>query len=72
MRTIITLSDNHVKLLGELCGTEKVSRAELIRKAIDAYVEKKRLAKNSVDVFGLWKKRKIDALEYENNIRNEW
>jgi metal-responsive CopG/Arc/MetJ family transcriptional regulator len=72
MRTIITLTENHVKLLRELCNTEKVSRAELIRKAINAYAQKKSLDKSSVNVFGIWKKRKINALQYESNIRNEW
>jgi metal-responsive CopG/Arc/MetJ family transcriptional regulator len=72
MRTIITLTDKHVKLLRELCDAEKISRAELIRKAIDAYAEKKRSTKKSANVFGIWKKHKVDALQYENNIRNEW
>ena len=72
MRTIITLSKDHLTSLQELCNDEKISRAELIRRAISLYIEKKYSLKKSPDVFGLWKKRKINSLKYEDSLRHEW
>lgn len=74
MRTIITLTKEQVKFLKNLQSREKgkVSRAELIRRALDFYSKsiKTNIPKN--EVFGLWKKRKVDALKYEDQLRDEW
>jgi metal-responsive CopG/Arc/MetJ family transcriptional regulator len=71
MRTLVDIGDTEVKALDRLAQREKVSRAALIRKAIDDF-----LARNSstreVEAFGLWGDRKVDGLEYQEDMRREW
>lgn len=71
MRTLVDIGDPEVKALDLLAQREKVSRAALIRKAIDDF-----LARNSstseVEAFGLWGDRKVDGLAYQEDIRSEW
>jgi metal-responsive CopG/Arc/MetJ family transcriptional regulator len=70
MRTLVDIPDRQIKDLAVICEAEKVSRAEVIRQAISAYLEKKK--PETVDAFGLWKKRKIDGLTYQEQVRSEW
>lgn len=44
--------------------------AELIRQAVSGFLsENKAGLENS---FGLWKKRAVDGVEYQEQLRNEW
>jgi metal-responsive CopG/Arc/MetJ family transcriptional regulator len=70
MRTLVDIPDRQIKDLAAICEAEKVSRAEVIRQAIAAYLEKKK--PEAVDAFGLWKARKIDGLTYQEQARSEW
>ena len=70
MRTLVDISDGQLKDLAVICAAEKMSRAELIRQAISAFLEKKKPAE--ADVFGLWKERRVDGLEYQEQVRSEW
>jgi hypothetical protein len=72
MRLIITLSKKQLKELKLLEQNKNISRDKLIHNAIDAYIEEKCSIKNIPDVFGLWKNRKINALEYEDHIRADF
>jgi len=47
------------------------SRTFVIREAVVDYLKKRR-PKDVNSVFGLWKDDKRDALEIENELRNEW
>ncbi|KAA1184453.1 CopG family transcriptional regulator [Rhizobium tropici] len=71
MRILVDIGDPEVKALDQLAQREKVSRAALIRKAIDDF-----LARNAsiseVEAFGLWADQKVDGLAYQKDIRNEW
>lgn len=71
MRTIIDIPENQLEKLIQFCKREKVSRAEAIRRAIFDYL---RIVQTEPDdkVFGLWKGRKIDALNYQKRLRKEW
>jgi metal-responsive CopG/Arc/MetJ family transcriptional regulator len=71
MRTLVDLGENQVRELDELSKKEKRSRAALIRQAIDDYLEKRR-SKREDDAFGLWGKRKVDGLVYQERVRSEW
>ena len=71
MRTLIDLGESHMRALDELSKREKRSRASLIRQAIDDYLGK-RCEKQSGDAFGLWGKRKVDGLAYQEKMRGEW
>jgi hypothetical protein len=70
MRTLVDIPDRQIKDLTAICEAENVSRAEAIRQAISAYLEKKK--PGAVDAFGLWKGRVVDGLTYQEQVRSEW
>lgn len=70
MRTLVDIPDRQIEDLTRICEVRKVSRAEVIRQAISAYIEKSQ--SSTVDAFGLWKNRKIDGLTYQEQVRSEW
>ena len=72
MRTLIDLPENTIQALRRLSSKEKVSRAEVIRRAIARYLEEHPQVEAGVDVFGLWKSRKINSLKYQDELRSEW
>jgi len=73
MRTIIDIPDIQVKVLNHLSKKKKVSRAEVIRQALTNYISKYSKTKKSYkESFGLWKDNKLDSIEYQRNLRNEW
>lgn len=75
MRTIIDLTDEQLARLEEVADREGISRAEAIRRAVDAAYAgaaagNSRAAREAA--FGLWKGRKVDALRYVDKLRDEW
>ena len=71
MRTLVDLGETQLQELDELSKEEKRSRAALIREAIDDFLAKRR-SKHEADAFGLWGKRKVDGLVYQERVRSEW
>lgn len=71
MRTLVDIGEPQVHELDELSKQDRRSRAALIREAIDDYLAKRR-AKPGDDAFGLWGKRKVDGLAYQEKVRREW
>jgi hypothetical protein len=71
VRTIIHLLPEQVEALTEISRRQGVSRAEVVRRAIDMYL-KQRPSEREDRAFGIWKKRRRDALRYEDKIRAEW
>jgi len=71
MRTIVELPDEQLAALRDLCTQEKTSRAEIIRRAVGQYLQSNQSGK-AKNAFGLWKKKKINALAYEARLRAEW
>jgi len=71
MRTLVDLGDTQIRALDELSKKEKRSRAALIRQAIDDFLRDLR-DKQEGDAFGLWGKRKVDGLTYQEKVRREW
>ena len=67
MRISVDLDDARIQALDELSQREKRSRAALIRQAIDDY-----LGSRQGDAFGLWGKRKLDGLAYQQKVRGGW
>ena len=70
MRTLVDIPDGELEQLTVLSRSRKVSRAELIRQAVSGF-----LAENKAgleDSFGLWKKRAVDGVEYQERLRGEW
>jgi len=71
MRTLVEVGDTQIRELDALSKEEKRSRAALIREAIDDYLARRR-KKHEGDAFGLWGKRKMDGLVYQEKVRREW
>jgi predicted transcriptional regulator len=71
MRTLVDLGDTQVQALDELAMKDKRSRAALIRQAIDDFLAKRHSRQQS-DAFGLWGKRKMDGVTYQEKARGEW
>ena len=71
MRTTIDIPAQILKELDEFAKRQKISRAAAIRRAITEFVEKRTKRKTN-RAFGIWKSKNVDALAYEDNIRNEW
>jgi len=71
MRTTIDLSHEQVTALHQLGEHMHLSRAELLRRAVAEYLEKRHM-QSTEQAFGLWRQRQVDSLAYENNLRGEW
>ena len=70
-RILVDLSDDQLSDLATLVEAEQRPRAAVIRDAIEAYIASHKQALG-VEVFGLWKRKKIDGLEYQQELRSEW
>jgi metal-responsive CopG/Arc/MetJ family transcriptional regulator len=72
MQTIIEIPDRQIESLDRRCQVEGISRAELIQRAIAAYLAE--FGMNEEETFGLWCKYspRIDGLEYQERLRSEW
>lgn len=73
MRTIVDLPNEDIRRLDGIAKREKVSRAEVVRRAVKDYADK--VEPHPIDaVFGMWKGRKDigDGVEYQRRIRAEW
>lgn len=71
MRTIIELPDKQLELLAQFAADEKISRAELIRRAVADYLQRY-VKPNDETAFGLWAQQPEDGLSYQERIRKEW
>jgi metal-responsive CopG/Arc/MetJ family transcriptional regulator len=71
MRTIVDIPEDVLKELDDLARRDDVSRAEAVRRAMAEYLEKRRSSRGDA-AFGIWKSKKIDALQYEDELRGEW
>jgi metal-responsive CopG/Arc/MetJ family transcriptional regulator len=70
MRTLVDIPDYLIDELALICDSKRVSRAEIIRQAIVAYIEQNKPA--GVDVFGIWKSQGADGVAYQEEVRSEW
>jgi metal-responsive CopG/Arc/MetJ family transcriptional regulator len=70
-RILVDLPDAQVKQLAEIVSAEQRPRAAVIRDAIEAYIAQHKPGL-AVEVFGLWKSKSVDGLEYQRELRSEW
>lgn len=70
-RILIDLPDAQIEELAAIVEAEHRPRAAVIRDAIMAYISQHKAAPVT-DVFGVWKRRKVDGLEYQQELRSEW
>lgn len=77
MRTIIDLPEEQLRALADYCASEKVSRAEAVRRAVEQLICAQRVAESdrlaAIDAaFGLWKDHGVDTDTYLRELRAEW
>ena len=70
-RILVDLPEAQLQALNARAETEQRPRAALVRDAIAAYLAQHRQA-HDADVFGLWKDKKVDGIEYRRGVRSEW
>jgi len=70
MRTLVDIPEDELEELNLLSRSRKVSRAELIRQAVAGFLADNRAGLE--DSFGIWKKRGVDGLKYQEKLRGEW
>jgi metal-responsive CopG/Arc/MetJ family transcriptional regulator len=72
MRTIIDLPDHHIEALDLVGRSRKLSRAELIRQAVELYLQEN--VPSREEAFGLWKRAgaRRDGLALQRRLRKEW
>jgi len=71
MRALVDMNDAQVEALDILAKRMHQSRAALIRAAIDDYLDRHRRGQVE-DGFGLWGRRKVDGLSYQEEVRGDW
>ena len=72
MRILIDVPKNTVAKLQKLAKRQNSSRAELVRQAVDRYLEAHQEQFDESAAFGIWKTKKQDALVIEDKLRSEW
>ncbi|WP_341757649.1 MULTISPECIES: ribbon-helix-helix protein, CopG family [unclassified Candidatus Tisiphia] len=73
MRTIVDIPDKQIEILDQLSKRKKVSRAEIVRQALDNYIGSYNKSKENYRMaFGIWKGKNIDSLLYQQKLRDEW
>jgi hypothetical protein len=70
-RTIIDLPPEQIEALDRLRAQRHMTRASLVREALATYLSSHH-AGLADEAFGIWKKRKMRALSYEDKLRSEW
>lgn len=72
-RILLDLSDDVIKQLDDLKQQRNLSRAELLREAVEQYLERQNQAETAIaNALGLWQSCDEDGLEYERKLREEW
>lgn len=71
MRALIDMNDAQVEALDAIAKRVRQSRAALIRAAIDDYLDRHHREQVG-DGFGLWGRREVDGLAYQEKARSEW
>jgi len=71
MRTIIDLPETDREALDLLSRQLGISRAEAVRRAVAEFLKSHGPASDD-DLFGIWRNRNEDALDYEDRVRAEW
>jgi predicted transcriptional regulator len=71
MRTIVELPDEQIEALKRLSNDTRLSRAELMRRAVKEYLARHQ-PRPAEQAFGLWKTQRKDALGIQEQLRSEW
>ncbi|WP_414165398.1 CopG family transcriptional regulator [Superficieibacter sp. BNK-5] len=72
-RILLDLSDDVIKRLDDLKHQRGLPRAELLREAVEEYLERQNQAKAAIaNALGLWQGCEEDGVEFERALREEW
>lgn len=71
MRTIVELPDEQIERLKALSKKSRLSRAELVRRAVADYLERQSPDEENV-AFGIWRDKPRDGIDYQHALRDEW
>jgi len=72
-RILLDLSDEVIKRLDILKQQRNLPRAELLREAVEQYLEKQSQAELTISgALGIWQGCEEDGVEYERKLREEW
>ncbi|MCQ3093885.1 ribbon-helix-helix protein, CopG family [Salmonella enterica subsp. enterica serovar Indiana] len=67
------LSDDVIKRLDDLKVQRNLPRAELLREAVEQYLERQDRAETTISkALGLWQGCEEDGVEYQRKLREEW
>jgi len=73
MRTIVNLEENQVAGLDAVAARRGVSRAAVVREAVQTYLVKQTSAEEGEPAgFGAWAKDRRDAVRLQRRLRTEW
>lgn len=78
MRALVDIPDVMLRQLDALAARMEWSRAEAVRRAVTEMLDREAEAERAADkaaidaVFGMWKDRGMDGLEYQQVLRAEW
>jgi hypothetical protein len=72
MRTIVDLPPELLTHLGRVSKRERISRAEVIRRAVAQYIRAWPSPDAADEAFGIWQHRAMTGLGYEDRVRQEW
>ncbi len=73
MRALIDIPQHDLDLLDSIGKSEKVSRAELVRRAISAFLVQEKERGSGIDAaFGSWSDMQEDSQVYLDRLRSEW
>lgn len=72
-RILLDLTDDVIQRLDDLKQQRNLPRAELLREAIEQYLESQSQAQTTIaNALGLWQGCEEDGVEYERSLRGEW
>ena len=72
-RILLDLSDDVIKRLDDLKVQRNLPRAELLREAVEQYLERQDRAEITIsNALGLWPGCEGDGVEYQRKLREEW
>lgn len=70
-RILLDLSDEVIRRLDDLKQQRNLPRAELLREAVEQYLE--RQAETTIsNALGIWQGCEEDGVEYQKKLREEW
>ena len=72
-RILLDLSDEVIKRLDDLKQQRNLPRAELLREAVEQYLERQGQAETMIsNALGIWQDCEEDGVEYQKKLREEW